>query len=511
MQAHFDFVLVLTYAFPKELLQPLLPPGLELDVFGDLGFVAVALVNTRQMRPRGFPAAVSQDYFLVGYRIFVRYQTRAGRKLRGLKILRSDTNSASMRLMGNLMTHYGFEYCDVSFDRSADVLNLQTTSSDGVSDLQLTANLSESENYLPPGSPFSSVREALKFAGPMPFTFDYEAETNSIIRVEGVREHWKPVPISVNVSRANFFRQPPFESVEPKLCSAFFVENIPYHWNAGIRETLPSPAVDEAQVNTGGGASFQRNVNNTRKPRVEGMTRVVKFNWPLYAIAGGGASALALLSLNRRLPDTLRSLCGAGAVGVASQTLASLIVSHVVYDRSPLSHWKWLSDVPPQDPLRVLNVHAGYDETRDALSEIFPNSEVSTIDFYRSLKKLEPSIVRARRLYPSSVPFITSSATEWPLASNSVDLILIAFAAHEIRQPEQRELLFAEAKRVLSNNGRFVLVEHLRDVANTLAFGPGVLHFQSEAEWRRCARGAGLNVVSFNRITPFVGVFTLCR
>jgi hypothetical protein len=40
---------------------------------------------------------------------------------------------------------------------------------------------------LPAGSPFSSVREARRFAGPLPFTFDYEEQTHSIVAVYATR------------------------------------------------------------------------------------------------------------------------------------------------------------------------------------------------------------------------------------------------------------------------------------------------------------------------------------
>ena len=87
-------------------------------------------------------------------------------------------------------------------------------------------------------SPFQSVREALKFAGPMPFTFDYERETNSIIRVEGVRQNWQPKTVAVDVGKITFFQQLPFSQAIPILCSAFFLQNIPYYWKSGIVEKL---------------------------------------------------------------------------------------------------------------------------------------------------------------------------------------------------------------------------------------------------------------------------------
>src|SRR5262249_32145585 len=47
--------MVLTYAYPAALLEPLLPPGLTLDTHRGLGFVAVALVQTNGLRPAALP------------------------------------------------------------------------------------------------------------------------------------------------------------------------------------------------------------------------------------------------------------------------------------------------------------------------------------------------------------------------------------------------------------------------------------------------------------------------
>ncbi|RYY82182.1 MAG: hypothetical protein EOO15_23425, partial [Chitinophagaceae bacterium] len=76
VSAHFDQSLVLTFAAPKERLQHLLPECLTLDTFQDkYAFLAVALVQTRNLRPKGFPEFMGNDFFLAGYRLFVRYTT----------------------------------------------------------------------------------------------------------------------------------------------------------------------------------------------------------------------------------------------------------------------------------------------------------------------------------------------------------------------------------------------------------------------------------------------------
>ncbi|WP_081952323.1 DUF2071 domain-containing protein [Kitasatospora phosalacinea] len=110
MRTRFAHSLVLTYALPPQVLQPLLPPGLTLDTYTDPagaehGFAA-ALVDTRDLRPAFLPAGFGTDQVLTGYRIFTRFPTPQGRTMRGLKILRSDTDSRVMALGGNLLTRY---------------------------------------------------------------------------------------------------------------------------------------------------------------------------------------------------------------------------------------------------------------------------------------------------------------------------------------------------------------------------------------------------------------------
>src|SRR5262245_34831158 len=76
--AFFKRSLVLAYAVPAKSLEPRIPPGMALDTFHDLGFFAIALVQTRGLRPLWLPSCCGQSFFLAGYRIFVKYKTRSG-------------------------------------------------------------------------------------------------------------------------------------------------------------------------------------------------------------------------------------------------------------------------------------------------------------------------------------------------------------------------------------------------------------------------------------------------
>lgn len=235
VSAHFEHCLVLAYALPREILQPLLAPGLELDVYENFGFVAVALVQTRGLRPSFLPNFMGQNFFLAGYRIFARYRNRAGRNLRGLQILRSDTDKPLMKVAGNFFTHYNYQFARTRFEFAGQTLNIETRASDVR--LAVSADTATAA-ALPDGSPFPDIETARRYAGPLPYTFDYERQTHSMILVKGIRKKWDPLPVKVEVRANTFFEDERFAGANPVLANAFYLSDVPYRWEAGRRESL---------------------------------------------------------------------------------------------------------------------------------------------------------------------------------------------------------------------------------------------------------------------------------
>jgi uncharacterized protein YqjF (DUF2071 family) len=234
VKAFFRHSLVLTYALRPEVLEPLLPEGLALDTWGGCGFVAIALVQTEGLRPGFLPLVMGRDFFLSGYRIFTRLKSGAGAK-RGLQILRSDTDSRLMVWAGNRLTHYNYQLCRVAFEECEDAIAWQITTPNAGADLEVTARIGRHRTELPVGSPFATLAEARRFAGPLPYTFDYEAETRSIIAIHALRQRWDPQPVEVEVRRNTFLEREPFASGKPMLANAFYVRDMPYCWERGRR------------------------------------------------------------------------------------------------------------------------------------------------------------------------------------------------------------------------------------------------------------------------------------
>lgn len=241
VEAFFRWSLVVTYALPPHVLRPLLPRGLTLDTWGDgesaCGFLAIAMVQTERLRPKGWPALLGQRFFLSGYRIFARLPRPGRPSLRGLRILRSDTDRRLMVSLGNLFTHYRYSLARVTVRRAAERITVDVSTPGSEADWHVEADLTPVTS-LPEESPFQSLADARRFAGPLPHTFDADVDPMKVLVVRGERETWDPRPVRILAHRSTFLAGPAFAGTTPRLANAFYLENVPYSWRPGVLETI---------------------------------------------------------------------------------------------------------------------------------------------------------------------------------------------------------------------------------------------------------------------------------
>lgn len=228
VEAYFDKSIVLTFAVPREQLEGFVPDCLELDTFQNKwAFIAVAMVQTKELRLRGFPKFVGNSFFLIGYRIFVKYYDSIQKRLRGLYIIKTETDKKRMEFLGNIFTHYGFSTTDI---RQVKENNIHTIIS-SKSKFKISIDESDTNTEIPLGSPFTYWEDARKFSGPLPHTFTYDKRSRTILIVRGIRKNWKPEPITVVGYELNFLKD--LNLTNMVLASAFQIKNVPYYWEKG--------------------------------------------------------------------------------------------------------------------------------------------------------------------------------------------------------------------------------------------------------------------------------------
>jgi SAM-dependent methyltransferase len=245
--------------------------------------------------------------------------------------------------------------------------------------------------------------------------------------------------------------------------------------------------------------------------KYRGMLRILVYNWSFYAVTLFVSVLAATLIRLFAIPTLVEALIGLGIACATFWSIASLAAAHYIYDGSKLCAWAWLSEKLPASPQRWANLHAGLDNASAVLHTIFSNAQATVLDIYDARAMPDVSIARARRFTPTAWPARSADFRALPLDDRACDALFLIFAAHEIRRPAARRRFFAELYRALKPGGVLMLVEHLRDGWNFLAFGPGCLHFLPRREWMRLAQGAGFRVREEFSITPFVSVFILRR
>ncbi|MBE8719618.1 methyltransferase domain-containing protein [Sphingobacterium pedocola] len=187
-----------------------------------------------------------------------------------------------------------------------------------------------------------------------------------------------------------------------------------------------------------------------------------------------------------------------------------LIVSAYVYDFSGFYTFEWLAKMKikdAQDQIN-LNINAGFDETSFIIKKILPQSTLQVYDFYDSEQHTEPAIIRARKVsmvYPNTLQ-INSNAI--PLHDHAVDNIFLLSAIHEIRRYDEKVMFLKECRRVCKPNGNVIMVEHLRDFPNFVAFTIGFAHFFSKKTWKMAFLEAGFTSFEEKKFTPFMSIFS---
>jgi SAM-dependent methyltransferase len=243
-----------------------------------------------------------------------------------------------------------------------------------------------------------------------------------------------------------------------------------------------------------------------KRRKFQGVLNILSFNRHFYVF---GLMALTLIVASYLIFNWSDLLFWVIITAFLYGLIMPLVVSAYVYDFSGYYSFSWLKkyNIEDSDKKQILNINAGFDETSFIIKSMFPKSDLKVFDFYDAERHTEPAIIRARKVslvYPDTKQIISNSI---PLKDNSADVIFLLSAAHEIRSHEEKVQFLKECHRLCKQNGKVIMVEHLRDFPNFLAFSVGFTHFFSKGTWKKAFKKAGFSSFDETKFTPFMSVF----
>jgi SAM-dependent methyltransferase len=244
-----------------------------------------------------------------------------------------------------------------------------------------------------------------------------------------------------------------------------------------------------------------------KRRNFQGVLNILSFNRHYYLF---GFGALIVLFTSRFVIPWSAIIFWIVAGAFLYGLIMPLVVSAYVYDFSGYYNFGWLKDVVSENKTVtfIVNINAGFDETSFILKNKFPDSELRVFDFYNAKQHTEPAIVRARKVsqtYPNTQQI---KSNDIPVSDKTADIIFLLSAAHEIRSHEEKVQFLKECHRLCKTDGKIIMVEHLRDFPNFLAFSVGFTHFFSRSTWKNAFKRAGFSSFHERKFTPFMSVFS---
>jgi len=243
-----------------------------------------------------------------------------------------------------------------------------------------------------------------------------------------------------------------------------------------------------------------------KRRKFQGVLNILSFNRHFYVF---GLGVLLILFVSHSLlkwPDLFFWIIVAAFL---YGLIMPLLVSAYVYDFSGYYELHWMKEfIKDQEKVKmIVNINAGFDETSFIIKSKFPQSDLKAFDFYNVKQHTEPAIKRARKVslvYPNTQQVASSSI---PLKDRTVDIVFLLSAVHEIRSHEEKVLFLKECHRLCTPEGKVIMVEHLRDFPNFLAFSVGFTHFFSRSVWKDAFERAGFASFRETKFTPFMSIF----
>lgn len=236
--------------------------------------------------------------------------------------------------------------------------------------------------------------------------------------------------------------------------------------------------------------------------RYSGLRRYLRAHWPPYFWAYGAMMATLLLigfGLQAQLwsivPLAMALLLVLGYFFGTSLWAAyqlnddeGLVPHHKLFDMGKI----WEGD-------SFVYIGAGLHEVPMALAKRLTTGQITAVDIYSPQWMPAQSLHRARRQSPQPA---ADPRLKWqsgrlnllPLPNDSVTAVILSQTAVELHQRGDQLVLFKEIRRILAQNGRFLLAERSRSQTNWVVMGLTAVRLPQTDYWRDLLLEAGFHL-----------------
>jgi len=229
-----------------------------------------------------------------------------------------------------------------------------------------------------------------------------------------------------------------------------------------------------------------------KKRRYNGLRQHIRAHWPPYFLTYGAIMATLLL-IGFGLQSQLWSivpLAMALLLLLAYFFGTSLWAAHQLHDESGLvPHHKLFDMGKIRAGDSFIYIGAGLHDVPTALAQRLTTGQITAVNIYSLQWMPSKPLHRARlqSIQPDPDPRLkwqSGRLNLLPLPNESVQAVILSQTAIELHQRGDQVVLFKEIRRILAENGRFLLAERSRSQTNWVVMGLTAVRLPRADHWR---------------------------
>lgn len=218
------------YPVPPSVLQPFLPPGGELALWGGAAWLSACIVNIRHMRPSPLPAFLGAEFNYLVHRTRARLPFPDGRKRDAVLIIEANLDNSLFSVIGRLTSKIRFNTRQIALRETADSWRLMMREKSGEALYDASVPKSSVGGELPPGSLFSSTGQADRFIAGVSYGGQWHPDDGRLRLIPETHSPWKVLVGSSLTRRNAFLEQLCGRDRAPQADHAILITAVPHHF-----------------------------------------------------------------------------------------------------------------------------------------------------------------------------------------------------------------------------------------------------------------------------------------